>query len=101
MTTVAVTNKSGKTRYYAQVTDSDKKTVTDSKGNAVTTEITARDSKKAPPSTGKTVKGADNTGKFETTANTSDSTAVATTKGTTAATSAAQSTTNQPTSTNP
>lgn len=91
MTTVAVTDKSGETHYYSQVTDSDKKPVTDGKGKPVTTEITASDSKKAPSnkaSTDKTVGSADNTVKFE-----------ATTKGTTAATSAAQVTTNQPTST--
>lgn len=95
MTTVAVTDKSGETHYYSQVTGSDKK--------PVTTEITASDSKKSPSnkaSAAKTTVGsADNAVKFEATTKAADSTAVGTTKGTTAATSAAQSTTNQPTST--
>lgn len=102
MTTVAVTDKSGETHYYSQVTDSDKKPVTDGKGKPVTTEITESSSKKAPSnkaSTDKADGSADNTVKFEATTKAADSTAVGTTKGTTAATSAAQSTTNQPTST--
>lgn len=102
MTTFAVTDKSGETHYYAQVTGSDKKPVTDSKGNAVTTEITAPDSKKAlsnKASTDKADGSADNTVKFEAPTKAVDPTAVGTTKGTTAVTSAAQGTTNQPTST--
>lgn len=102
MTTVAVTDKSGETHYYSQVTGSDKKTVTDGKGKPVTTEITASGSKKAPSnkaSTDKADGSADNTVKFEATTKAADSTAVGTTKGTTAVTSAAQGTTNQPNST--
>mgnify|MGYP006927000620 FL=1 len=102
MTTVAVTDKSGETHYYSQVTGSDKKPVTDGKGKPVTTEITASGSKKAPSnkaSTDKADGSADNTVKFEATTKSADSTAVGTTKGTTAVTSAAQGTTNQPAST--
>lgn len=102
MTTVAVTDKSGETHYYSQVTGSDKKPVTDGKGKPVTTEITASGSKKAPSnkaSTDKADGSADNTVKFEATTKAADSTAVGTTKDTTAVTSAAQGTTNQPTST--
>lgn len=102
MTTVAVTDKSGETHYYSQVTGSDKKPVTDGKGKPVTTEITASGSKKAPSnkaSTDKADGSADNTVKFEATTKAVDPTAVGTTKSTTAVTSAAQGTTNQPTST--
>lgn len=100
--TTAVTDKSGETHYYSQVTGSDKKPVTDDKGKPVTTEITASGSKKAPSnkaSTDKADGSADNTVKFEATTKAADSTAVGTTKGTTAVTSAAQGSTNQPTST--
>lgn len=103
MTTVAVTDKSGETHYYSQVTGSDKKPITDGKGKPVTTEITASSSKKAPSNKANaaktTVGSADNAVKFEATTKAADSTAVGTTKGTTAVTSAAQGTTNQPTST--
>lgn len=102
MTTVAVTDKSGETHYYSQVTGSDKKPVTDGKGKPVTTEITASGSKKAPSnksSSDKADGSADNTVKFDATTKAADSTAVGTTKGTTAVTSSAQGTTNQPTST--